>query len=59
MIALSELALVAMSSVAPEFCKDCVNWTRRNYCMDCDEFFIAGHCAGCRALSEHAFHRTY
>lgn len=51
--------IMAMNEVEPVQCPKCTNWTRKNYCMDCDEFFVAGHGRACAELSEHAYHRSY
>lgn len=59
MTALDSHDIVAMNRVEPGLCPWCINWTRKNYCMDCDEFFMAGHVRGCVELSDHAYHRTY
>lgn len=59
---LSEGDLVAMRSVPPEQCTSCGNWTARNYCRRCDEFFTAGHVPApdCgREELKHRGHRTY
>jgi hypothetical protein len=59
MTALDNFDLAALADIEPVFCLGCLNWTRANYCMDCDEFFVAGHSKSCAELSEHAHHRTY
>lgn len=59
MTALDKQALKSLRAIEPRWCASCVNWTCANYCMDCDEYFTAGHSRGCRELSEHAAHRSY
>ena len=59
MTALDKFDVEALNQEEPVLCERCINWTRKNYCMDCDEFFVAGHSRGCAELSEHAYHRTY
>ena len=59
MSALSRDDLVQMGREPTVFCDRCLNWTRRNYCMDDDQFFMAGHGRACPELSEHANHRSY
>lgn len=59
MTALDKQALVSLRKIEPRFCERCVNWTCANYCMECDEYFTAGHSAGCPELSEHHRHRSY
>lgn len=45
------------------FCAQCQNWELRNYCRECDEFFIYGHDEKCprnpHQHEEHQRHRTY
>ena len=43
-----------------DICLACGKPLRKNYCRECDEFFIIGHAKGCRREDkEHDDHRTY
>ena len=46
-----------------DYCRQCLNYTFKNYCRECDEFFLYGHDPNCRdnphQHEKHAGHRTY
>lgn len=43
-----------------EWCLACRQELSRNYCRQCDEFFLEGHAADCPWIDQdHPGHRTY
>lgn len=40
-------------------CRSCQKKVRKNYCRECDEFFVDGHSEDCPDREEHQDHRKY